>query len=259
MSQSLLLMQNRNSILILIARPAYETLLMHEGINRLRQYFNIDLLCLTFTAASDLGKELLNVASSQGFNVFFKNSRDNGPNSLLLDVDKKLLSVLKRSHYHAVITHPPHGGEKPHPYQIQCFHVARRLCAELKIPFGFFSDKKVESVEVDINLYKLGIGSQLRLLAKYLKYHLKIRKYPLKNCSEIMSELKYFLRTLFRRRKYTLLSFYPNMFEKQSTLDKYRSQLNSLINFKSYVNSVEYLYLEQYPNTHLQIPPIESR
>lgn len=252
------LMQNRKAILILIARPAYETLLMHEGINRLREYFKIDLLCLTFTAASDLGKELLSVASSQGFNVFFQNSTDNGPNSLLLDVDKKLSSVLKRSHYHAVITHPPHGGENAHPYQIQCFHVARRLCAELKIPFGFFSDKKVESVEVDTNLYKLGMRCQLSLLASYFKCHLKIRKYPLKNCSEILSELKYFLKTLFRRRKYTLFSFHPNMFEKQSTLDKYRTQLNSLIKFKSYINSVEYLYLERYPNTNLEIPPIES-
>jgi LmbE family N-acetylglucosaminyl deacetylase len=244
-------MQSRKSLLILIAQPAYETLMFFEGINRLRQNFNIDLLCLTFTAASQQGKELLRVAAGLGVSVSFQNAKDQGANSLLLNVEKKVLSVLQNSNYSAVITHPPHEDGSAHPYHVQCFHITRRLCARLNIAFGFFSDHEIESVEVSKNVHRLDLRKQFYLFSNYLKFHLRICKYPLKNLAEIKAEFCYFLKTLFNRRQYALFLYYPNMFEKQSMLDKYKSQLNTLISFKSYLKSVEYLYLEQYPNSSL--------
>lgn len=237
----------KQEILILVAHPAHETLLFYEGLKRLSEHFIVDLLCLTNSSQSIQGKELLKIAVAQNFNVLFKNMSDRGVNSLLYDVEEYLLFTLQKKKYSAVITHPPHGGEKTHPHHIQCFHIARRLCHQMDLTFGFFSDKSINCTEINENLCQFNVLNQFRIFYKYFQLHLKIRKYPLKNLGELRKEFIYLLKNIIPRQKYFLYSFHPRIFEKQSTLGIYSSQISSLITFKNYLTSVEYLYLQQTP------------
>jgi LmbE family N-acetylglucosaminyl deacetylase len=46
-----------------------------------------------------------------------------------------------------IITHAPHGNERSHPQHIACFDEISRLCADRRVPFGFFAEAPVPGLE----------------------------------------------------------------------------------------------------------------
>lgn len=234
----------KQNILILIAHPADETLYFYEGIKQLSIENFIDILCLTHSSTSVRGRELQQAMQNLNINIIFRNISDKGIHTMLLNIESHIASALNTKKYSILITYPPHGSEKSHPYHIQCFHTARRLSYRMHLRFGFFSEKKITLAKIKPDIYRFNFLKNFRYLLKYAFLCMKIGRFPLKNLLEIKNEFHFLIRDIFRSRKYYLLTYYPKHFEKQSTIGLYMSQINSLIKMKAYLSTVEYLYLE---------------
>lgn len=233
------------TVLLIVAHPDDETLWFYGGLKKLRLKYQIDILCLTYTKESDRGKELAAATADLGCNLIFGKLKDGGYCSLLSNVESCINSVLQAKFYEAVITHPPHGGEKPHPHHIQCFHVARRLAYENSIQFGFFSEKPLPFKKLNSRCYSFNFAQKIASLTRYFGLLWVIKKYPLKNFKEAKRELFFFLSQMLSIENFYFLSFYPNAFQKQSTLAKFESQKALLEEYKAFLSSVEYLYLQK--------------
>lgn len=234
----------KQNILVLIAHPADETLYLYEGIKQLSIENFVDILCLTYSSNSIRGRELQQAMRNLNVNVTFRNISDKGIHTMLLNIESHIASALSTKKYSILITYPPHGSEKSHPHHIQCFHIARRLSSRLHLRFGFFSEKKVNLVKIKPDTYKFNFLKNFHYLLKYAFLNMKISRFPLKSLLEVRSEFHFLIRNIFRSHQYFLLTYYPKHFEKQSTIGLYMSQINSLIEMKTYLSPVEYLYLE---------------
>jgi len=239
------MLPNKENILILISHPSDETLYFYEGIKQLSKFNALDLLCLTYSSTSIRGKELFQIATKLNINVIFKNMSDRGIGSLLYDIEKQVHTALLIKAYTAVITHPANGGEKHHPHHIQCFHIARRLCHQMGLRFGFFSDRTVSLKTNNHSTGCLDFIWELKIFFDYICVHINIRKFPFKNMLEIRKEFSFFLKNIFRKNCFYLFCFHSHIFEKQSALGGYISQIAFLERSNIYLNSIEYLYLEK--------------
>lgn len=232
-------------ILILIAHPADESLYFYEGIKQLSSKNSIDILCLTNSSTSVRGKELQQAMCELNAHIIFRNISDKGIHSLMLNVENHIATALDAKNYCLLITYPPHGSEKSHPYHIQCFHIARRLSHQRHLRFGFFSEKKIDFTELKPETYLFSNYKNFKNFLNYALLFTKVKKFPLKNLREIKNEFFFFLGSILRPREYLLVSYYPKLFDKQSTLGIYISQISSLMKMKTYLCAVEYLYLER--------------
>lgn len=142
--RSLLDLKDRH-FLVAVAHPDDETLWFLQSLLTLQTQNRLQLFCATYGAESNRGRELNAVAKQFGFAVEFGGCEDRGIDRLLREneVKRALNAIHARCPFHAVITHPLTGGEKPHPHHIQMHLYALEYAVARGIGFGFFSDREL--------------------------------------------------------------------------------------------------------------------
>lgn len=128
-------------ILVVVAHPDDESLYFYGGLRELASCNEVTVLSVTYDHMSVRGKELEAACAHLGVKISFLGVEDPGMFVPLRGAKSALVRFLDlNGPYHTIITHPPHGGEKPHPHHLQIFWLA---CAESRrrgMKFGFFSE-----------------------------------------------------------------------------------------------------------------------
>lgn len=247
--QSLNNIMNRK-ILVVVAHPDDETLWFYQSLKKLRQQNLVEILCFTYTAISKRGKELLELSKNIGLKVHFGHCEDFGMTKLLQNLEFGISKVFSKNNYDLIITHPPHGGEKPHPHHIQVYLVLKKICKEQFIQFGFFSEQKILQPFNDANY----------------KFSFKKRKYVFLRATKsrkLLSEESFIKRWQFWYSVNKLIwSDYSNYegFEievdredKQRALNVFKTQIHFLKEYNAYFKNVEFLYLEPKPQRNTEV------
>lgn len=236
-------------ILVVVAHPDDESLWFYGGLRTLSLTNEIDVFCLTYQSDSPRGRELLNATDDLNLKCFFGNLNDTGIDRCLEGVRNVIVSFIDASANHSpydlIITHPFHGGEKPHPHHLQSYHIVKQECRKRKISFGFFSEKRLPLYQLNETNFQMLFWNQIQYNFWYLMALLKSISVHWKLTGELYMLLKeLFDDLLFNHNRFELHSYLIRPSEKISILEKYQSQFYHLINYKSIYNSVEYLYLE---------------
>lgn len=237
-------------ILLVTAHPDDESLWFYAGIKDLAKTNSLDLLCLTYNHDTERGKELLGTINNLNLTVFFGNLDDRGIKNYLSGVYPTIQKLIDNSFiinpnetYDIILTHPPHGGEKPHPHHIQAFIACLMLSSKYKLMFAFFSERKVDILKVNEHLLRLSKPKVLFFFMGYLFNMIKAGDFTI-FFRELLLILKSFpmVKDHWNFRE---LKFYPEPAEKKLALINYNSQIDVLERYKSFVFSdVEYLYFE---------------
>ncbi len=233
---------NNKKIIIVVAHPDDETLWFFQSIQTLKLDNEIIIFCLTHASTSPRGREIQKVAATYGVKVVFGHCEDTGIVHLLKEKELRMafIKIFSKYKFDLAITHPPHGGEKPHPHHIQLFHMTRQFCEYYFVDFGFFSEQKL--LEEKASDY-------------YFYFSLKMKKYILNRLmlsyrllSENQNKLRFLLKgiltILLNRKKYTGYESDVNIAQKQSALSTYESQESILKNYNSYYKKSEFFFLE---------------
>lgn len=237
-------------IALVVSHPDDEVLWFYGGLQSLSAKHDISILCLTFKADSHRGLELLNAVSRFKVKCFFGNLIDSGFNNCISNINSALEKFLADNSlaksFDLMITHPYHGGEKPHPHHIQTFHAVKHLSKRKKIAFGFFSEKVLPLDELGYSKYKLSFKLRWHHNFALLKLLLKS---SLKNkglLPEILRTAKAITTDLILGENiFILTQFYVNSEEKIRTLQLYQSQICHLMKYNSIYKSEEYLYIDK--------------
>ena len=143
-------------ILLIVAHPDDETLWFFQSIQKLKTENEVLVFCLTHAAVSKRGKELSKVADTIGIKVVFFYCEDTGIDRLLKssELRQAFIKVFSKHKIDLAITHPPHGGEKPHPHHIQLNRMTKEFCNYYSVKFGFFSEQKLLARITDETTYQ---------------------------------------------------------------------------------------------------------
>ena len=237
-------------LLLVIAHPDDESLWFFGGLTKLSRDHEIIIYCLTYTADSERGRELFNATSDLNVKCFFGGLIDVGFDKCLYNVRQIFTMFINESAFDfpfdLVITHPFHGGEKPHPHHLQAFHIVRQECRKRKIAFGFFSEKRLPLYPVKSNIFKMSLKNQMRFNFWYLSSLLKT--FP--SQWNLVREILFFTRELLEdffifKNTFVLHRFFVRPSEKLCVLEKYSSQFHHLLKYKAIYESVEYLYVDE--------------
>lgn len=245
--QSLNSITNRK-ILIVVAHPDDETLWFYESIKKLKQKNLVEILCFTYSAISLRGKELLELSKRIGIKVYFGHCEDVGMTRLLQNLEFGISKAFSKNKFDLVITHPPHGGEKPHPHHIQVYLSLKKMCHDQSLQFGFFSEQKILQMMKNTN-YTFTFKNK-----KYLYMRLKKSR-------KLLTGESFLTRWIFwyaiNKEIWSDTNCYlgyeteVDKDEKQRALGTFNSQIQYLRDYNAYFNSTEYLYIEPKPS---QIP-----
>ena len=193
---------------------------------------------------------MLELCKYLGLKIHFGHCEDPGMTRLLQNLEFGINKVFSKNNYDMIITHPPHGGEKPHPHHIHSYSVLKRICKEQFIQFGFFSEKKI---------------LQMSENAKY-KFSFFKRKFVLSRTSESRKLLTD--ESLIRRwsfwysvnkiiwtdyTSYEGFEIAVDKKDKQRALNLFKTQIHFLKKYNSYFNNVEFLFLEPKPQRNLEV------
>jgi LmbE family N-acetylglucosaminyl deacetylase len=235
---------NNKKILLICAHPDDETLWFFQSILDLRTANDISILCLTYSADSGRGKELLFVAEKYNLNILFGNCKDTGINFLLQNTEATLAiqNTLIRSRYDLVITHPPHGGEKPHPHHIQTYFIAKKICSLRGIRFGFFSERKIISPNKDNFKYSM---ADKKFIGQQLKSSFKLAHEEKK----LFLKWKFYAEAAFdiflNKKSFQGYQATIQKSEKKEALMHFESQKTFLAEYNFFNGDFEYLYLDK--------------
>jgi len=233
-------------ILLIVAHPDDETLWFFQSIQQLKKSNELVVFCLTQAAVSKRGKELLKVSTELGLKVVFGYCEDTGINRILKSNElKQALKVFSKYKIDFAITHPPHGGEKPHPHHIQLYRIINEHCKYHSIRFGFFCEQKLLSPSNKQGNYYFSIKKKSYVLSRHLK------GYRLLNDTEKRKSflIKNIMSMLFNFRFYDGFHVAVNLKEKQSALANFESQQEVLKSYNAFYKKSEFLFLEQ-ENVH---------
>lgn len=229
-------------ILLIVAHPDDETLWFFQSIQKLKIENEILVFCLTHAAVSKRGKELTKVAEKIGIKVVFGHCEDTGIDRLLKpsDLRQAFIKVFSKHRIDLAISHPPHGGEKPHPHHIQIYRMTKDFCAFYSVKFGFFSEQKLLEPLNNEPSYYLSLKKK-----KYIAHRI-LKGYQLLNGEEENSSflLKCVMTVLFNFRSYKGFEVEVNLEEKQSFLANFESQQEVLKSYNSFYKKSEYLFIE---------------
>lgn len=249
--------ENRK-ILLIVAHPDDETLWFYQGINILKQKNSVEILCMTYASISKRGKELLEVGRSIGVKIHFGHCEDLGMSYLLNNLEFALSKVLLKQTYDLLITHPPHGGEKPHPHHIQIYLLIKKHCYKKGIQFGFFSEQKIFQ-SVGHNKYKLNFAKK-----RYIYARLSKARQLLAFQSSFKKWLFWFLANKsvwLDFESYEGFEIEVNKYEKQNALKLFKTQIGFLKEYNTYSKSIEFLFLGPRPERNsidLALTPDQS-
>lgn len=241
-------------ILIITAHPDDETLWFYQSIQQLRQNNEVLILCMTYSSISKRGKELVDLAQVLNLKIIFGHCKDTGIHNLLSEneVEQAFLKIFSRHKFDILITHPPHGGEKPHPHHIQIYRYSKDYAKKTGITFGFFCEQKIMKYNNSDQLFCLEFSQKKyifhRLLIAYKTMHRKFRFSFLKNG---------FFDLLFFKKKFLAYEVHVNVSDKQNALLKFESQQTVLKSYNAYYKKSEYLYLEQKESSELDLQGID--
>lgn len=229
-------------ILLTVAHPDDETLWFFQSIQKLKKENDILVFCLTHAAVSKRGKELSKVADEIGIKVAFGHCEDTGIDHLLkpTDLRQAFIKVFSKYKIDLAITHPPHGGEKPHPHHIQIYKMTKDFCGFYSVQFGFFSEQKLLERATDEPNYHFSFKKK-----KYIAHRI-LKGYQLLSDKEENSTflLKCVLTVLFNFRSYRGFEVAVDLKEKQSALLNFESQQDVLKSYNSFYKKSEFLFLE---------------
>ena len=234
--------------LLVVAHPDDEVLWFLGGIKEISEITEMELFCLTYTEDSERGIELKNACRDLKIKIFFGGCSDPGISRCISNVRESVSSFInlrtEKSKFEMIITHPFHGGEKPHPHHIQLFHAVRSICAEKKSTFGFFSERLLPIPQVSKNQYKFSNLFEVKLALEHLGF-LICKRAGLIGTVKVASMLvsDWFKRT--KNQIFAVQTFYVEPEEKKKVLANYKSQEEFLKNYKTPTQTIEYLYLEK--------------
>lgn len=231
-------------ILLVVAHPDDETLWFYQSMNELKQHNIVEILCLTYSAVTLRGRELLALGKSLDVKIHFGHCKDLGMNRLLDAVEYGVLKSLSRSNFDLLITHPPHGGERPHPHHIQSYVAVKKICRRLEKQFGFFSEQTF----------------MLRSSDDQFGFDLKQRQYIQKRVSQSRNMLHQEpihkkwanwltanLEIWFDFDLYDVFQVDVQTDQKQNALGLFESQIDILKSYNTYSKTSEYLFLGPHP------------
>ncbi len=236
-------------ILLIVAHPDDETLWFFQSMQQLKTMNEITVFCLTHTAVSKRGKELSKVIDQLGLKVVFGHCEDTGIDHLLKKSELRQAFIKVFSKYKAdlAVTHPPHGGEKPHPHHIQLYKMSKEFCQYYSVQFGFFSEQLLLAKESNNERdYFFNFKKK-----KYVLYRL-LQGYRLLNKEE-EEKVTFYITTvfslLFDFKSYTAFEVAVNLNEKQSALANFESQQDVLKIYNAFYKKFEFLFVEKSTNS----------
>lgn len=233
-------------ILLIVAHPDDETLWFFQSMQRLKKTNEITVFCLTQAAVSKRGKELSKTIDQLGLKVVFGHCEDTGIAHLLKkgELTQAFIKVFSKYKADLVITHPPHGGEKPHPHHIQLYRMSKEFCQYYSVQFGFFSEQKLLAESNNERDYFFNLKKK-----KYIIYRL-LQGYQLLTREE--KKTTFFINTifsvLFNSKVYAGFEIAVNLEEKQSALANFESQQDVLKSYNAFYKKTEFLFIEKIKN-----------
>lgn len=233
----------KKKILVIVAHPDDETLWFFQSIQILKEQNNVLILCMTHAAVSKRGRELQAVAEKYGLKVIFGHCEDTGINKLLRssEVNQALIKVFSKHKFDLVITHPPHGGEKPHPHHLQMFMVTKEFSKFHSFVFGFFCEQKL--------LQNREPGQRHFLTFKRKKYVFQRLIQGFKLMVDENHRFSFLIDSVFDlislNGPYLGYEAEVNVDTKHQALSSFESQDDVLKSYSSYYKKIEYLYIEE--------------
>lgn len=230
-------------ILIITAHPDDETLWFFQFMQDLKDHNEVMVFCLTHKKESNRGQELLAISEKFNLQIIYGSCEDTGINRLLNETEVKqiYIKIFSKYKFDLAITHPPHGGEKPHPHHIQLFRLTRDFCRYHRTRFGFFSDQKILLKRESTDYYILNFKRKKYIFNSFLQcYHLMVS--DKKRLGFLFEGL---FNLLFWKQKFSFYQIKANIEEKHKALSFFKSQLEILKNYQSYNTETEFLYLEE--------------
>ncbi len=233
-----------NNILVVVAHPDDECLYFFGGLKELAKNARVTVLSATYCCDSHRAKELRSVCLALGVECAFLEIEDLGFWSVLPNLSDCFNNYMARNSFDMIITHPPHGGEKPHPHHLQIFLMSFVFCLKNKFKFGFFSETGTSfcSRAHQKNLFKLKMLPLLFLYSIKTFYHLswyyKWRWFRSFGKPLLSLPLRHFFQSvLFHRQKIEFANE-----EKRKVLKMYSSQKSVLESYKSFSSGHEFLF-----------------
>ncbi|MEY4615196.1 MAG: GlcNAc-PI de-N-acetylase [Pseudomonadota bacterium] len=237
------------SILLVVAHPDDESLWFYEGLKFLSKIHKIEILCLTYSADSPRGQELQMAIRDLNVKLSFAEIEDSGFSNYLPNLARKLETVLdsgsKGQQFDLAITHPFHGGEKPHPHHIQAFYTLAGLCLKRGLLFGFFCEQELKTTDSK-SCFVLSKKWWLYSMAPYLWKmfrNISSQRYLYRDFCYNVKNLVLFL--FSSSPKFDIISFRVRGDDKKRALSQHRSQLIYLSGYHSINNQLEFLYIPQ--------------
>lgn len=238
----------QKKILLVVAHPDDETLWFFQSIQKLKAYNEILVFCLTYAAASKRGEELSKTAEKLDFKVIFGHCEDTGIDHFLKpnELRQAFTKILSKHTFDLVITHPPHGGEKPHPHHIQLHFMAKELCQFYNIQFGFFSEQKLLDLTTKKRLFHFNMNNKKYVCNRITQGFLQI--------SNKKGIFFYYLKSIFsiilNYHKYNGFEATVDLNDKHSALANFESQQEVLKSYNTFYKKSEFLYVEQISSRH---------
>lgn len=233
-------------ILIIVAHPDDETLWFFQSIQFLKEKNDVQILCMTYTSVSKRGKELQVVADSFGYKVLFGHCEDTGINHLLNEnqAQHAFIKIFSKYKYDLVITHPPHGGEKPHPHHIQTYLLTKKFSIYHSYKFGFFSEENI--LEEKLSKYLFSYQKKKFISARiFQSFKLLLHE---------KNRLLFFFKILFDIWfNFDIFEGYEttvDLKKKQEALLNFASQEDILKSYNSFYKTKEYLFIQRNKASH---------
>lgn len=229
-------------ILLIVAHPDDETLWFYQSIQKLKTNNVIVVFCLTQTGETRRGKELEALGKRIGITIIFGNCEDTGFDKLLntKEVENAFLQAFSMGQYDFAITHPPHGGEKPHPHHLQLHRIVKRICVNTSMKYGFFCEQNLFCFSLSEKKYYLSFTNK-----KFIIRHvLQGKNYFRKDFDKIFFLLQSVLEVLFNFKMYIGYQTVVDLSEKQAILEIFESQKDVLHSYSAFDSEAEFLFVE---------------
>lgn len=234
--------QNKK-IMLIVAHPDDETLWFFQSIQQLKSKNEITIFCITYSANSKRGQELKSAITDSQIKITFGNCEDTGISHLLktIEVEQAFSKVFPNNSLDLVISHPPHGGEKPHPHHIQLYEMTRKYCKSHSVQFGFFSEQKILAKSLREHDYFFDLKKKKYILFRLLQGYRLLHK----NEKKTAFFFRLGLSVVCDFKIYMGFESSVNLKEKQSALAKFESQEDILKNYNSFYRKFEFLFVER--------------
>lgn len=236
-------LNGKENLLLVIAHPGDETLYFYGGLLNLREKFNIDILCLASSSSSRQGKNLIALMQKMNIQVIFRNLSTKQNIGLNEKLENYIKNIVKNKHYSTIITYSPTTSRLESLKYSRCFFVCRRICKVIQLNFGFFSNQPVHNTNSTKLFIKLDLRNKFQLFFDYCIDIVHGNEVFLAKINEMIKEFFYFCKSTITTEKYNTITFNPPFFDRHCALENYSNQIHEILSSESYLQTTEYLYL----------------